>query len=104
MAADNQNVKPERRGGPRAGAGRKKGEVSFAKQDIGKMAREHAKVALKTLVDMAQRGPPATRVAASQALLDRGFGRSPQFINLEGDLNHKIDAIQFEIIDPKVKK
>ena len=79
-------IKVEKRGGKRPGAGRKKGDVSFAKMDIAKIAREHTAVAIKTLVDIAKSGPHAARVAAANSLLDRGYGRSPQFINLEGDL------------------
>lgn len=45
------------------------------------MARDHAEAALNTLVTIATDGkaPAAARVSAASAVLDRGYGKPPQF-------------------------
>lgn len=69
------------RGGKRPNAGRKPGAVSKAKRELAEMARDHAEAALSTLVSIARDGkaPAAARVSASSAILDRGYGKPPQF-------------------------
>ncbi len=63
-------------GGKRAGAGRKPGSVSKAKKDLADMAKGHAETALKTLVQIAEKGDSeAARVSAANAILDRAYGR-----------------------------
>ena len=44
------------------------------------VAREHSELAIKTLAEIAgsSDAPPAARVAASSAILDRGWGRPKQ--------------------------
>lgn len=51
--------------------------------DIRSLARAHTATALKTLAGiMEQRdAPPAARVSAAQALLDRGWGKPVQAIS-----------------------
>lgn len=68
-------------GGRRPGAGRKPGPVSKAKRELAEMARDHAEAALMTLVNIAQDGgaPHSARVSAASAVLDRGYGKPPQF-------------------------
>ena len=48
---------------------------------IQDLARSHGPDALKTLAAIMKDGkaPPAARVTASSALLDRGYGKPPQF-------------------------
>lgn len=76
------------RGGARPGAGRKKGAVSQAKRDIAEMAKEHAEAALNVLVTIANsaKASDAARVAAANAILDRGYGKARQSVDLEGQL------------------
>ena len=76
------------RGGARPGAGRKKGAVSQAKRDLATMAKDHAEEALAVLVSVAQnpRAASAARVSAATAILDRGYGRPRQAVELEGGL------------------
>lgn len=52
--------------------------------DIRSLARAHTATAIKTLVGiMAQEdAPPSARVAASQALLDRGWGKATQHVEV----------------------
>ena len=47
---------------------------------ITELARKHCPQAIQVLVDIAEGdGSASARVAASSALLDRGYGRPPQF-------------------------
>ncbi len=50
--------------------------------DIRSMARTHTEKALKTLAAIMRqtKAPPAARVAAAQALLDRGWGKPAQVV------------------------
>jgi hypothetical protein len=50
-----------------------------AAHSIQELARKHAPEAVKTLVDIAKKGTPGARVSAAIALLDRGYGKPPQF-------------------------
>ncbi len=65
------------RGGKRVGAGRKPGIVTEAKRAIAEMAKEHADSALRVLVAVAhdEGAPPAARVSAANAILDRAYGK-----------------------------
>lgn len=60
--------------------------------EIKSLARQHTKKALQVLIDVMEQpnSPPAARVAASQALLDRGWGKAAQAIELSGDLTTKV--------------
>ena len=86
-------------GGARPGAGRKPGKVSAAKKIIGEMAQVHAEAALGTLVQIAASGESeAARVAAANAILDRGYGKPPQALQHSGAV--KIEKVVREIVDP----
>ncbi|MGB6441440.1 MAG: DUF5681 domain-containing protein, partial [Methyloceanibacter sp.] len=50
-----------------------------AAHSIQELAREHAPEAIKTLADIAKNGTPGARVSAAIALLDRAYGKPPQF-------------------------
>jgi hypothetical protein len=52
-------------------------------RDIVELARSHGPEAIKTLADVMNndQAPPAARVAASTAILDRGYGKPPQTID-----------------------
>lgn len=73
----------ETRGGRREGAGRPRGARSRAtkehKATLSDLARKHTSVALKALVDIANKGESeSARVAAANALLDRAYGKPSQ--------------------------
>lgn len=74
------------RGGARPGAGRKPGQVSQAKREIAEMAKDHAAKALQVLIDVANNSKvaPAARVSAATAILDRGYGKPRQAVELDG--------------------
>ena len=67
-------------GGYREGAGRPAGALNKAtleqSQRLSELAKAHTEDALMTLVDVARNGrTDAARVAAANALLDRGYGK-----------------------------
>ncbi len=51
---------------------------------ITTLARQHTEAAIKLLADVVEdeKAPPAARVAAAQALLDRGWGKAPVTVDL----------------------
>lgn len=88
-------------GGPRPGAGRKPGAVSKAKRELAEMAKEHAAMALGVLVSVAKAGESdAARVSAATAILDRGYGKPFQAMQITGDPDAPIQAVHHHIIDP----
>ena len=103
---DGNQRKSTRKGGKRPGAGRPKGGVSRAtpaqKDDLSARARLYTDVALKALVAIAKGAESeAAQVAAANALLDRGYGRARQALEVSGtDGTPLAVAITHEIIDP----
>lgn len=88
-------------GGKRPGAGRKPGAVSKAKRELAAMAKEHAEMALGVLVKVAQSGESdAARVSAATAILDRGYGKPFQAVQITGDPDAPVHTVQHVIIDP----
>jgi hypothetical protein len=53
--------------------------------EVKELAREHTGKAVETLVSIMSdpKAPPAARVSAANALLDRGYGKPPQHITDE---------------------
>jgi hypothetical protein len=50
-----------------------------AQHSIIELARAHSVAAIETLVKVMEEGTPAARVAAANAILDRGYGKPAQF-------------------------
>lgn len=80
------------RGGKREGAGRPKGARDKLTREAGatlsEMARAHTDDALKTLAQIAVSGESeAARVSAANALLDRGYGKPSQSVDLSNSDN-----------------
>jgi len=70
------------RGGKRPRAGRPKGAVNRATADLQAAAREYTPQALETLVAiMTKSDSDAARVAAANAVLDRGYGKAKQTLD-----------------------
>jgi hypothetical protein len=66
--------------------------------EIRSLARSHTRTALNVLVGVMRntKAPPPARIAAANAILDRGWGKAPQAIaNGDGalELIHKIERI-----------
>lgn len=59
--------------------------MAKAPTEIKSLARKHTESALKTLAGIMNQAdaPAPARVAAAQALLDRGWGKATQFIEAE---------------------
>jgi hypothetical protein len=57
--------------------------------EVQSLARRHTKRAIKTLSEIMQdeKAPPAARVAAASAILDRGYGRPIQPQHHTGEIN-----------------
>src|SRR5262245_42754674 len=76
------------RGGRRPGAGRKpggrggrpRGVLSQAKRELMELAKGAGPTALAALAEIAENeaAPPAARVSAAVAILDRGYGKPTQ--------------------------
>jgi hypothetical protein len=69
--------------GAKTGGGSRAGKPNKATADIKALAQIHADKAIATLVEIMQdkSQPAAARVAASDKLLDRGFGKAKQAID-----------------------
>ena len=70
-------------GGEKFG-GRKKGVLNKATADVRKMAQTYGPEAVDILAGIMkdESKPDAARIAAAKELLDRGFGKSPQSLDL----------------------
>ena len=83
-------IKPIRsgRGGRRVGAGRPRGPRSELIRSIESRAQEYASIALDALIAVAGEGrSESARVAAAQALLDRGYGKPRQALEHSGSIS-----------------
>lgn len=74
------------RGGARPGAGRKPGSVNKSTADIKALAQDYGAEALETLAKLMRgtKTPAAARVAAAKELIDRGYGKATQAVELTG--------------------
>jgi hypothetical protein len=85
-----QNLKPWKPGQSGNPKGRPKREFDLAEQ-----ARDHAEKSIKTLVDCltAKKAPWKDKIAAASELLDRGFGKASQKLDVN---NHFTFSEEFE--------
>ena len=62
--------------------------MAKAPTDIRSLARQHTALAVKTLVGIAAQrtAPQSARVAAAQALLDRGWGKPKQEVEVNQEV------------------
>ena len=69
--------------------------------DIKSLARRHTQTALNTLKSIAacRKSPAAARVAASVALLDRGWGRASQYVEVSGEV--ALERIERVIVEDR---
>ena len=73
-------------GGPRPGAGRKPGSVNETTKLIREAAQKHGPDMIDELVRLAKQSESdAARVAAANAVLDRGYGRPKQSLEHVGE-------------------
>ena len=65
--------------------------------DVAELARQHTNAAVETLAEVMsdRRAPASARVSAAQALLDRGYGRPPQSLDLAHQNSFSRDFEEF---------
>ena len=91
---------PRSKGTPKTG-GRTKGSRNKVGRDIRELAQMHTPAAIATLVDVMKddKAPPAARVMAANALLDRGHGKAPQAITPEAQApKFNLDIVRQQIL------
>ena len=65
----------------------RQGMPAALQEELANLARSHAKLAIEALVDELKSGKGSSRVSAANAILERGFGKSRQNLELEGALD-----------------
>lgn len=89
-------------GGRREGAGRKVGQVNQVTKDIRAMAREHATEALAKLVYLMKNSDnEVIQKDAAKDLLDRGFGRPGQHIEVDADVRQDVFIEAISLVGKK---
>jgi hypothetical protein len=79
--------------------------VAKAPLEIRSLARKHTHKALNTLVSIMvePKAPAAARIMAANSLLDRGWGKAAQLVDVQGDVKHvvevKLSVVQARNID-----
>jgi Family of unknown function (DUF5681) len=76
--------------------GPKKGDLPPI--DVKKLARAHTREALAALVEITndRKQKAGDRILAANSLLDRGFGRPHQSIDIEATLNKRLTELSLE--------
>jgi hypothetical protein len=81
-------------GGARPGAGRPKGSLNKATADIKAAAQVYTEDALATLAQIMKAGESeAARVAAANSILDRGFGKPRQSMDLDATTDMTVEIV-----------
>ena len=90
------------KGQPKTG-GRKPGTPNKATESIRDIARQYTADAVNALVGIVndKNEPAAARVGAANALLDRGYGKPTQTLDLDVVGNMAVTVIERRIVDPK---
>lgn len=88
-------------GGRRPGAGRKKGQVNKITADIREAAQTFTNDALNVLAQIMREGESeAARVAAANSILDRGYGKPRQAVDVDANVAAQVSTIVRRIVDP----
>jgi hypothetical protein len=89
-------------GGARPGAGRPKGSLNKATADIKAAAQAYTEDALATLAQIMKAGESeAARVAAANSILDRGFGKPRQAVDLDAQVKAEFSTIELVGVSPE---
>src|SRR6516165_1475381 len=77
--------------------------MAVAPTEIRTLARSYTKAAINTLVGIMRqpKAPPAARVMAANALLDRGWGKAAQLVAIDGEVRQLVE-VKLSVIEPKV--
>jgi hypothetical protein len=76
--------------------------MAVAPTEIRTLARSYTKAAIKTLVGIMRqpKAPPAARVMAANALLDRGWGKAAQLVAVDGEIRQLVE-VKLSVVEPK---
>lgn len=81
----------DRRGGARPGAGRPKGSINKVKKSLAEEARKYGPEALQALVNVMRTDPSnAVRKDAANSILDRGYGKPSQYMDIDADIKSDV--------------
>lgn len=96
------------RGGKRPGAGRRPGQANKLtaekKRTLTEIARDHTEEAMAVLVGIMndRKAPAAARASAANSVIDRGWGKPAQSMELTGSEGGPIEAVvQFRLCGPE---
>src|SRR5215472_2429482 len=75
--------------------------MAVAPTEIRTLARSYTKAAIKTLVGIMRqpKAPPAARVMAANALLDRGWGKAAQLVAVDGEIRQLVE-VKLNVVAP----
>jgi hypothetical protein len=90
----NRNLNPTGKGGFKKGQSGNPGGRPKALVEVKKLAQAHTEDAISALSEIVKNrdAPPAARVAASQVLLDRGWGKPTQTIDANVNFMDKMSV------------
>src|SRR5215471_11058054 len=83
--------------------------MAVAPTEIRTLARSYTKAAINTLVGIMRqpKAPPAARVMAANALLDRGWGKAAHLVAVDGEVRQlvevKLNVVQASHALPKTE-
>src|SRR6516164_11247490 len=77
--------------------------MAVAPTEIRTLARSYTKAAINTLVGIMRqpKAPPAARVMAANALLDRGWGKAAHLVEVDGEVRQLVE-VKLNVVTPKV--
>ena len=75
--------------------------MAVAPTEIRTLARSYTKAAINTLVGIMRqpKAPPAARVQAAVALLDRGWGKAAQLVAVNGEIKQLVE-VKLNVVTP----
>jgi hypothetical protein len=75
--------------------------VAKAPLEIRSLARKHTHKALKTLVSIMvePKAPAAARIMAANALIDRGWGKAAQLVDVQGEVRQLVE-VKLSVVAP----
>ena len=78
--------------------------MAKAPLEIRSLARKHTHKALNTLVSIMvePKAPAAARIMAANALLDRGWRKAAQLVDVQGELRQLVE-VRLSVVQPDVR-
>src|SRR6516162_1537751 len=75
--------------------------MAVAPTEIRTLARSYTKAAINTLVGIMRqpKAPPAARVMAANALIDRAWGKAAQLVAVAGEIRQLVEA-KLNVVQP----